>query len=221
MALSEVHLRKLLSLLFLPDNLQTSALRDDIRETIRKEAGVKSDGGGDFHSPFWKDARDHAFNRKDLADLVSSRIERNHRRARLYPELRKGFESWWNDKRRWTNEPFREIESPFGRIEFAGLGTVIVRGLLAVRDANNVDHFVYPYFSENPKMTEASARLGLWALTKALPRLDQNELRILDVLRGEPFSLDRIALQGNEEQVLRDRYMRLVDRWNHLRKDYD
>ena len=219
MSLETIHLRKLLKLLYLTPNRQISELRADIRQEIAKEHGLAG-GGGDFHGPFWADAREHIFHRRDLHTAVRERIASNPGRERLYPRLRDGFLEWWNERRRWTNEPFQAVESPRGRLLLDGMGTIKVENLLGVRDALGRNHFIYPYFSEAPLLTPEAARLGLWVIGKALPEYDLDDMRILDVLRGQTYSTDRTPLQGNEEDILSFRYAGLISQWNNLYDEY-
>ena len=219
MSIEIIHLRKLLQLLYLPPNRQTSKLREDIRNDRDREAGGAG-GGPDFFSGFWADAKAHVFEGADLHLGVRARIESNPGRQRLYPQLRDGFLGWWNDRRRWTNEPFRPVEAPRARVAVDGLGTVKIENMLAVRDARDADHYVYPYFCEEPSLSEEAVRLGLWILQQGLPKLVPEELRILDVMRGTTFSIDRVALLGDEEAMLRRRYSALLRRWKELKEGY-
>ncbi len=144
--------------------------------------------------------------------MVDARIAGNERRRNLYPRLRDGFLLWWNDRRRWTNEPFHPGPSLRAHFPFPGLAaTVKVDSILSVRDGLGAEHAVYPYFSPEPVLTEEAARLGLWLLTRALPSVLPGEIRILDVIRGRTFSLDRYPLQGSEEEIFRRRYAQLLD----------
>lgn len=221
MALELIHLRKLLKILFLDARGARAAVRADIREDRAREAGEES-SGGDFYAPFWADAKDHVFAVSDLHDMVDDRIARNPRRRNLYPRLRDGFLSWWNERRRWTNEPFRPGQSIKVRFAFPRLGaTVKVESILSVRDGGGVERFVYPYFAPDPILSENAARLGLWLLTRALPNVPQNSIRILDVIRGQTFSLDRTPLQGDEENDLRRRYAELLRQRDELRDEDD
>lgn len=221
MSLENIHLRKLLKIFYLPQNLRTAALRSDIRDEIAREGGTGS-GGGDFYVPFWRDAKDHVLGFTDLHDAVKLRIESNPRRSHLYPQLRDGFLLWWTERRRWTNEPFRPAESVKGRYEFEGLGAVVkVDNVLSVRDAQNTDHFVYPYFSPIPAMGEEAARLGLWLVQRALQGIDFDEVRILDVIRGQTFSVDRNPLAGDEEQLFLTKYRSAVNEWRRLWSEYE
>ena len=221
MSLETIHLRKLLTLLYLTPNRQVSALRADIRQDIARDNGA-STGGGDFYGPFWRDARDHVFNLADLYDSVEERIESNPGRERLYPRLRDGFLHWWNERRRWTNEPFQRVEAPHGKLEIRGLGTIKAENLLAVRDGIGVTHSIYPYFSEAPVLTDEAARLGLWVLSQALPEYPLDDIRILDVIRGETFSAsaDRNPFRGDERDVLIRRYSDLVELRRELLREY-
>src|SRR5688500_2922461 len=111
MSVTSIHLRKLLCLMYAPANLRTAILRDDIRMELKKEGGFIGEGG-DFHCPFWADAKSHVLGEADLNDLVASRVFRNKGRKRLYEALATGFLDWWNDKRRWRNEPLFLLPTP-------------------------------------------------------------------------------------------------------------
>lgn len=220
MSIENIHLRKLLKIFYLEQRRQISELRADIRQDIARDSGTAV-GGGDFHGPFWRDARDHVFHIRDLHESVDARVESNAARDRLYPALRDGFLQWWNEGRRWTNEPFHPIEAPHSRLTLDGLGVVKVENLLGVRDAADGDHFIYPYFAEHPALPEEGGRIGLWLMSEAFPQIGSQDLRILDVIRGRPFSLDRTPLQGNEESIFRRRYGSLLSRWQALWEEYE
>ena len=221
MALENIHLRKLLKLLFLEERKRRSALRADIREDIRREAGDDA-GGGDFYSPFWADAKSHVFGGADLRATTQARIAANSRRDNLYPRLRDGFLSWWEEKRRWTNQPFKPGRKLKARYRFPGLdATVKVDNILTVVDGSGDEHVVYSYFSPEPALTDESARLGLWLICQAFPGIPAEELRILDIIRGNTFSLDRTPLTGEEELEFRARYARLIRERDMLRKEYE
>lgn len=220
MSLRSIHLRKLLKIMYLPPNRRVSALRSDIREDIAREDG-SAGSGGDFYGPFWRDAKDHVFGVSDLRDATRARIDANPRRANLYPQLADGFLLWWDERRRWTNEPFRRAEGMRALYRLDDLGVIKVANILSVRDARDEDHFVYPYWFADPPLPEEGARLGLWLLGQALPQVSQEELRILDVIRGGTFSVDRNPLHGDEERIFRRRHRELIRQWDALREEYD
>ena len=60
-------------------------------------------------------------------------------------------------------------------------------------------------------MSDAAARLGLWLLSEALPHVSADEIRILDVIRGTTYSIDRNPLKGDEEAEFRRRYRDLFN----------
>jgi hypothetical protein len=220
MALESIHLRKLLKLIFLEPNQRRTALRAEIREDLRREAGEEA-GGGDFYTPFWADAKSHVFGGTDLRRATDSRIMANPRRQNLYPQLRDGFLQWWDQKRRWTNTPFKPGKNYKARFRFPGLdATVKVESLLSVIDGVGEEYVVYSYFAQEPKLTEESARLALWLLMQALPAIPPSQLRILDIIRGNTFSIDRNPLAGDEEIEFRARYARLIRERDELRADY-
>ena len=221
MSLQIIHLRKLLKILFLEANQRRSALRGDIREEIAREAG-DSGSGGDFYAPFWFDAKTHVFGTADLHACVEERIAANAGRANLYPLLRDGFLLWWNERRRWTNEPFRPGQALKAHFPFPGLdATVKIDSILSVRDGRDQEHFVYPYFAPSPPLTDEAARWGLWLLSRALPTVQADEIRILDVIRGRTFSIDRNPLRGDEEESFRRRYAMALRERELLRQEYD
>lgn len=220
MSLENLHLRKLIKLIYLADNQKIGEVRTDIRLEIARELGDIS-GGGDFHSPFWSDARDHTLHIQDLNEATRLRIEANPRRQRLYPLLASGFLGWWNKRRRWTNEPFQKIEAPHARYSIPNLGIFKVEGLLALRDASSSDHFVYPYFSEHPTLSSEAGRIMLWCLIQALPHIDDISLVVLDVLRGQTYTIDRSPLQGNEAEILSLSWKNLLYIRDRLKPEYE
>lgn len=221
MSLQNIHLRKLLKIMYLEGQPRVSALRADIRDDIAREAGGDIAGGGDFYGPFWRDAKDHVFGITDLRDQTRIRIESNGGRANLYRRLQDGFLLWWDERRRWTNEPFRPADAMKTVYRIAGIDADLkVANVLSVRDGHEDDHFVYPYWFPEPALGEEAARLGLWLLCHAFPNIDRSELRILDVMRGRTFSLDRNPLVGNEGAIFHRRYVAALAQWVDLRREY-
>ncbi len=71
-----------------------------------------------------------------------------------------------------------------------------------------------------PKLTAGLARLGLWLLSEALDAYVDKDLRILDVIRSEPFSLRDFPLQGNEKAQFLGKYKNLLDERERLKREY-
>ena len=219
MALDRIHLRKLLKLFLMKENLRATAIRSDAREVMKKlDEGPGP--GGDFHVPFWRDAKAHAAGRVDLREATNVQIEKNWRRKNLYPRLRDGFLIWWNEKRRWINEVIGEIpkaiKSSFGFAEIDGI--VKVENLLSLRLGEDKFRYIYPYFADKPALTPEAARLGLWLMSRALPLYDVKDMRILDVIRGEAFSVDKYPFDGKEEDLFRLQYRSILREWReHFR----
>lgn len=220
MSLQDIHLRKLLKIMYLEGGARVAALRTDIREEIARAQGG-GDGGGDFYGPFWRDAKDHVFDVADLRDRTQARIERLPGRANLYNQLQNGFLLWWDERRRWTNEPFVPAASLKNTIRLPSVNASIkMANILSVRDGHGEDHFVYPYWFPQPPLNDEMARLALWALGRAFPNVASEELRILDIIRGRTFSLDRSPLQGNEAAIFQRRFDATLAQWRELRREY-
>jgi hypothetical protein len=220
-SLQKIHLRRLLQLFYAPKNLRTSKLREDIRRDISKAAGEESDGG-DFHTPFWADAKEHVLGHADLRALSIGRIADAKGRARLYPLLTDGFLEWWNDKRRWRNEPLELLPTPpRAQLLLPEIGaTVKVENLMGLESGPDFHRLVYPYFAEVPVLPTEAVRLALWCLRETLLQHDISNMRVLDVLRGGSFGTLDVALVGDEREVFVRRYRELLDDWDELRKDY-
>lgn len=222
MSLQNIHLRKLLKILYLHGPQRVTALRSDIRDDINKDLGDDDGGGGDFYGPFWRDAKDHVFGATDLRDQTEIRIASNGRRSNLYPQLRDGFLLWWNERRRWTNEPFQPANAMKNVCRLLGVDANIkIANILSVRDGRNEDRFVYPYWFSQPPLNEESARLGLWALAQAFPNHDPAQFRILDVIRGQTYSPERNPLRGDEAAIFQRRHATALTEWQNLRREYD
>jgi hypothetical protein len=214
MALDRISLRKLLKLFLMKDTVRTTAIRADAREVMKKRDEGPSPGG-DFHVPFWRDAKDHAAGKSDLRETTQLQIDKNWRRKNLYPRLLEGFLLWWNEKRRRINEIITElpqtIKASHGFADIEGI--VKVENLLCLRIGDDKHRYIYPYFADRPALTPEGARLGLWLMSKALPDLPIAEFRILDVLRGEAYSVENLPLLGNEEEQFTLRYRRILREW--------
>jgi len=222
MSVRVVHLRKLLTLFFAPPKLRTSILRDDIRSEIRRAEGRDGDGG-DFYVPFWSDAKQHMFGVADLRDLTANRILSNPRRKKLYEACQVGFLSWWDNKRRWRNEPIQPTPIPAkARLSIPSVGGVVkIENVFALDSGPTFHRLIYPYFAEDPQIGEEAARLGLWALSASLDRShDASNMRILDIQRGASFGLLDVPFTGKEEEIFERRYASVIAEWDKLRSEY-
>jgi len=221
MSIYQINLRKLIRIFFAPESLRVSILRTDIRNEIAQAEGVES-GGGDFYVPFWRDAKDHTTGSIDLRDATDSRIQLNERRSNLYPRLRDGFLLWWNERRRWTNEPFEQIQSPKGLLSFNELNaTVKIENFLSLQGTDNDLHYVYPYFSPNPELSLEAAKLTLWAISAANLNIPDESVRVLDVIRGNSFSIEGVGFDGSEASDFTHRYRTAINQWESLWTDYE
>lgn len=219
MSLRLAQLRTMIQWMYLPENRQVSKLRNDILEEIHAD-DEDGGGGGDFHIPFWSDAKGHVIGSLDLHDAVDVRIAANDRRRRLYPQLRDGFLVWFNQRRRWTNAPFRLVDAPRANFVVDPDCTIKITNFMAVSDAAGQERFVYPYFCEGPELSEEAARVCLWVIGQALPRPPLNVIRVLDVIRGVTFSIDRTPLLGDEAQIFARRLTHLRNIRERLRTEY-
>ncbi|WP_299870099.1 hypothetical protein [uncultured Roseobacter sp.] len=221
MSFRRIHLRKLLVAFGSPEAKQVSMLRSDIRSEIAKENG-QSNGGGDFHVPFWSDAKSYVLNGTDLASRTETRVASNKQRKRLYPSLHDGFMDWWNNKKRFNNEEIVPYPTEIkARFTVDGLdATVKVENFLGLSVGGDEKRLIYPYFAEKPTLSEQNARLGLWLISKAFPKHQIDDFRILDVLRGKSYSPKDCKWKGNEEATFGLLYGRLLSRWDELRAEY-
>ncbi|WP_322886586.1 hypothetical protein U8C40_04085 [Sinorhizobium medicae] len=124
-------------------------------------------------------------------------------------------------KLRWSNELVEIIpQSVHGNLRIEELnGTIRIRDALHARVRGEYTRVVYPYFSEEPALSEEAGRLGLWVMQRALTRLDADDMRIIDPLRKTFFSPRTTPLQGDEETVFRERYGSLIDEWERLKRE--
>jgi hypothetical protein len=221
MPIRSIHLRKLLQLVYAEPRKRRSLLREDIRRELAKESN-QDDGGGDFHTPFWADAKGHVSGVLDLREQSKERVKKNKGRARLYPLLTEGFLRVWAEKIRWRNERFEFVPKnvsavlPIEEVD----AVVKVENVVAVQIWDGTHRLVYPYFSETPALPVEGARLAFWALGAALPQFGPSELRILDVLRSAYFRPDECELSGNEKEVLVREYKAILGEWDRLRAEY-
>ena len=180
------------------------------------------DGGGDFHGPFWADAKKHARGEGDLTEMTNARIAENGRRERLYIALLQGFLDWWTTKRRWSNQPF-ETEQIFLSSNF-GIPEIDVRlsvkGAMALAIGDSERKIVYPYFAEDPLLDDKWGRVALALLHNSFAEEALNDLRVLDVIRSRSFAGDQIALKGDEVGLFTQRYEFIRLEYERLKLEY-
>jgi len=221
MSLQKIHLRKLLQIICASEAKRVSLLREDIRNDIHREIS-EDEGGGNFHVPFWADAKGHVAGRLDLITQTKFRIEKNPRRGRLYPRLQDGFLLWWNEKRRWKNEPFEQVlDSIKALYPVPELDSVVkIDNTLAFKVGDRSERVIYPYFSEEPSLPDEGARVGLWLLGEALRPHKIENIRIFDVLRSKSFSTVDVPIRGDEQNIFLSRYAEAIKQWEKLKDDY-
>ena len=216
MTILNIHLNKLLRLMYAPERLRRKVLLED----IRRDEGRSDGGGGDFYAPFWADARTHALGEGDLELLTTSRIAANKRRERLYPALSSGFLTWWNERRRWRNEPLTILPAPAkARLQLPSLTAVVkVEGIMGLDSGPDFERLIYPYFAEEPTLVLEAAGLGLWAMRAALPaKYSADDMRILDVFRGTSYGSVDAPFTGREEELFMSGYGGVIDHWKRLK----
>lgn len=219
MSILNIQLRKLLQLFYADGRLRRSILLDDIRVDARREGGGTRGTGGDFHVPFWADAKAHVAGALDLTQQTKIRIAANKTRARLYPLLRDGFLYLLNERLRWSNERVEIFpENVHGHIVIADLAAnVRLENVMFARVRGDFNRLVYPYFSEYPPLPDEGARLGLWAMSIALSAHSLGDMRIIDVLRRAAFSPVTHPLVGNEREIFLNKYQSLISEWERLK----
>lgn len=222
MALQVITLRKLLRFFYAKDAKRISLLRQDIRDDINKAEQEEGDGGGNFHLPFWADAKDHAAGGADLRVQTDIRIEEWRGRKNLYPLLTDGFLRWWNELRRRINEPFKIIrDSISARYPILELKAIVrVENLLAIRIGGASDRVFYPYFAYETPLTTEGARLALWLISEAFKERQVDEIQILDVIRGVSYSSKDVAMSGDERRVFVGKYRALMKEREKLSGEY-
>lgn len=220
MSVLDIPLRKALQLFYAPQPLRRRILMSDIRLDGRKEAGGNRSQGGDFYLPFWSDVKKHTVGAGNLSELTEERIKSNKSFKRLYPLLRDGVLDLLNAKLRWSNEPVELVpESVHGNLLIDELGgTIRVKDALHVRVSGQYTRVVYPYFSEEPALTDEGGRLGLWVMQQVLTALNPNDMRIIDPLRRTFFSPETTPLQGDEGATFYEHYRLLIRDWERLRE---
>ncbi|WP_024574895.1 MULTISPECIES: hypothetical protein [unclassified Afipia] len=220
MSIEKIHLRKLLRLFYAKPNIQRRILLEDVRTEEKKDL-EEQDSGGDFHGPFWADAKNHVAGTLDLREQTKIRVASNKTRQRLYPLLTNGFLSVWEGKIRWRNEKFEfNPKTAKGQFSLDELGAIVkVENILAVKIWDGTGRAIYPYFAENPVLPIEGARLGFWAMQEALMEFGIDDFRILDVLRGAYFRPVDIPLQGNERVLFIQKYRAILTEWKKIRDE--
>lgn len=205
----------------MPERKLTTLLRADIRNEKAKSNGFASKGG-DFHCPFWADAKGHVAGERDLEQSTTARIEANPTRKRLYPLLKDGFLTWWDGRRRGSNESFsyRPLQVK-ARYQIGELDAVVkVENLLGIEIGFSSNILVYPYMYDEPSLKPDIARLGMWLLSSALTEYRIEDLKLLDVIKSNEFSSVNALPIGGEEELFIAKYQEIIKNWEALQSEY-
>ena len=218
MSIENIHLNKLLKLIYLPDKQLQSALRTDIRQERSKQDGTDG-GGGDFYQPLWYDIKLHVTGEKDLSQSIEERIAKNYRRKNLYTSLGNGFLELW---RRGDNQKVELLpHSPKGQcLLLNGNLTIKVQSIMAI-SIDGQERLGYPYWFPQPALHDEAARIGLWVIGNALPGQSVENVRIFDIIRSEYYSLVSNPLRGDEERLLLSHYDRIRKLRAKLETEYE
>lgn len=222
MAIEKKNLRNLLQIFFAPERLRTRLLRDDVIGEIRKKRG-ESSGGPSFYGPFWADAKDHAAGLKDLITETELRILDNARRKKTYPLLKNGFLKWWNENRRWRNEPFEIIPQTIPvQSTLHEIGCIVkIENMFSVKIDETDRRLIYPYFSDVPSVSNEAARLGISIIGNAMTQFKMDDVRILDIRRGVAYGTIDVPLKGDERQIFLEHYKRALADCQKIRAELE
>jgi hypothetical protein len=99
--------------------------------------------------------------------------------------------------------------------------TIKIENLLGLKIRDQSHRIIYPYFSEEPALPEEGRRIGLSVLNRGLSDYSIDDLRVLDVLRGNSYGTLDHALLGNENELLLRRYEDVLKEWKKLKKEYE
>lgn len=217
MSINTIHLNKLLRFLYLPEKDLVSRLRGDIRDQIKRESGITSDGGH-FYLPFWSDVKSHVLGREDLKISTAARIKSHPSKKDLYQQLEKGFLTLWE---RGGNQKIEILgKNPKGIYEVKKYGLKIkVENIMAIT-INGSERLGYPYWFPNPALSNEGARIGLWAMSQALADENSKNFRIFDIIRSDFFSLENSPLRGDEEAIMLANFERISKLRDKLSKEY-
>lgn len=218
MSINKIHLNKFLKLIYFSDKDLVSALRADIRDEIKREAGGSS-SGGHFYMPFWSDVKLHVLGIADLKDSTRDRIAADRNKRRLYPLLETGFLKLWD---RGDNQNVALIDkSPKGKYEAQNHDLIVkVENIMGIT-INNQERLGYPYWFPDPTLSEEAARVGLWVISTALADQNPENIRIFDIIRSSFYSLENTPLEGNEEIILLNNFDRISKLREKLKAEYE
>ncbi len=132
--------------------------------------------------------------------------------------LAERFEEWWQTFEGTMNERLTPLsESVHAWHDFDELGvTIKVDNLLAFQIDRERHRLIYPYFSEEPILSERWGRVALWIMSQALEGYRVEDMVILDVQRGRSFSIREVDLVGDEEQIFITRMAELRVLWDNI-----
>lgn len=221
MPMDRLSLMRCIELLQLPLDRRLRKIEQDARKSLVKELFGPEDGGGDFYSEFWADAKQKAANDDfDIHQSTQDRIYKNKSKRRLYPILLRGFLQGWarirehfglDAKVEIVNGLTAELPSS------AGSDRLIVKNNLSIRTNDKKLIVVYPYFSKNVSLGGRHAAMALAAMKAGFEKQKPQNVAIFDVLRGSVFFETEVKLPEDGASILIERYDAVMREWHTQR----
>jgi hypothetical protein len=223
MPMDRLSLMRCVELFQFPLERRLRKIKQDARKSLVKELpGDREDGGGDFYSEFWADAKEKVANDDfDLFRSTYERITKNKSKRRLYPILLNGFAKGWD-----TIRERLEIKGKFSVVrgittEIEGSSktdSVVVKNTLTIRTEDKRLHIIYPYFSKDVALGARHAGMAIAAMQEGFEKTAPDNIVIFDVLRGTVFFDKEADLPPGGSSVLIERYDAVMREWRTQRR---
>lgn len=212
-------LAKLLRVLGASPNQQSTILKRDAYDTVRKVLSPGDRGGFNFYLPNHADFREHITGGRSLYTTTAQRLIDIGSAKNIYPNLRDGELTFWNSFRRSINGPVRALQPPTGVLTLGGAGQVRIEHLIYLEypDSHGTQRLalcMYPF--PWPVLRPGIARMGLAALERVVGKRVQGDIAILDAHRADLFRLSDQRFDGEEADRLWREYQWLLRDWQGM-----
>lgn len=223
MPMDRISLMRCIELFQFPLERRLRKIKQDARKSLLKELPRdKDEGGGDFYSEFWADAKAKAANDDfDLFGSTHERILKNKSKRRLYPILLQGFVRGWDAIREKLEirGKISVIRGITAEIEGSSeADSVIIKNTLTIRTEDKRLHIIYPYFSKDEALGVRHAGMAIAAMQDGFEKTNPDNIVIIDVLRGTVFFDKEADLPPGGASALIEKYDAVMREWRTQRR---
>jgi hypothetical protein len=217
MPMERLPMNRCLAMIEFPLARRLKVIEREARRAYIKEKLAETEGGRNFYTPFWSDAKRSLIDDQfDLKAATAERIAANRGRRNLYPRMLNGFLRGWTHlcDEKGISGPLKALKIP--SVKICGENdndTIRIDNFISIIDEKDRIHIIYPYLSKDVALGARCARIAIGIMIQEFEKVDAFSISVFDVIRGNLIANDEVMIDGSERDYLVERYGGMMREW--------